>query len=236
MSVPEPGAGGDARQAASPPPALLRRLLDAVFSPGKMAREVAEHPRWIGALVVCLALVALSTWLIPPELFAEAQRRAALERGVDFPPLTDRTLRTFHTIAVVGGTLAFAVISFALAGLYTLIFAFILGDEGRYRQYLAIFAHAAFIPALISLPLAPLRVATGDAQFSLSLASFVLFLPDGYFLNVLRLMDLTQIWSTLVVAMGARAIDPRRSFASAAAIMLSILLAFALVVARFLPG
>jgi len=137
--------------------------------------------------------------------------------------------------SIVGSGLAFTIFSFFFAGVYTLIFAFILGDEGRYKQYLAISAHAAIIPALISLPLAPLRVASGDAQFSLNLASFLLFLPDSYFLNVLRMMDLTQIWSTLVVAQGARAIDPRRSFGSAAGILLGILLAVALVVARFLP-
>ncbi len=216
--------------------ALPRRLLDTIFSPTKMVREVAEQPRWVGALLVCLALVAFSTWLIPPELFAEAQRRAALERGVEFPPLTDRTLRTFHVIAVVGGAAAFAVIAFLLSGLYTLIFAFILGDEGRYTQYLAVFAHASVIPALVSVPLAPLRIATGDAQFSLSLASFATFLPSGYLLNVLRLMDLTQIWATLVIALGAGAIDRRRSFASASAVVLTILLGFALVVARFLPA
>ena len=225
---------GDGPTEAGPPP-LPRRLLDAFVSPGKMARDVAAHPHWLSALLVSLALVALATWLIPPELFAEAQRRAALERGVDFPPLTDRALGTFHIVAIVGGSLAFAVISLVLSGLYTLIFVFILGDEGRYTQYLAIFAHASFIPALLSVPLAPLRIATGDAQFSLSLASFVLFLPDGYLLNVLRMMDLTQIWSTLVVALGVQAIDPRRSFGSAATILLGIQLAFALVVGRFLP-
>ncbi|HUP52914.1 MAG TPA: hypothetical protein VM198_10585 [Longimicrobiales bacterium] len=49
------------------------------------------------------------------------------------------------------------------------------------------------------------------------------------------MMDLTQIWSTLVVALGVHAIDPRRSFGNAAAILLGILLTFALVVGRFLP-
>jgi hypothetical protein len=216
--------------------ALPRRLLDAFVSPAKMAREVAEHPRWVGALLVSLALLALSTWLIPPELFAEAQRRAALERGVEMTPMTDRALQTIHVVATVGSALAFAVLSFILSGLYTLIFAFILGDEGRFKQYLAIFSHASIVPALISVALAPLRVATGDAQFALSLASFFFFLPGGYWLNVLRSMDLTQIWSTLVVAAGARAIDRRRSFGSAAAILFGIQLVFALVLARFLPS
>lgn len=217
------------------PPSLPRRLLDTLFSPGKMAREVAEHPRWVGALLLCMALIALSTWLTPPELFAEMQRRAALDRGVEVPPMTDRTLRTIHLVSVFGGALAFAVMSFVLTGLYTVIFAFVLGDEGRFKQYLGMFAHAAFIPALISVPLVPLRIAAEDPQFSLNLASFALFLQGGYLLNVLRLMDLTQIWSTLVVAMGVRAIDPRRSFGSAAAILLGIQLCVALVFARFLP-
>jgi len=216
-------------------PALPRRLFDAFLSPGKMTREVAADPRWMGALVVSLALLVLSTSLIPPELFAEAQRRAALERGIDVPVLTERALQTIRIASIVGSGLAFTIFSFFFSGVYTLIFAFILGDEGRYKQYLAIFAHASIIPALISVPLAPMRVATGDAQFSLNLASFLLFLPDSYFLNVLRMMDLTQIWSTLVIALGARAIDPRRSFMSAAGILLGIQLAVALVVARFLP-
>jgi hypothetical protein len=200
-----------------------------------MTREVAADPRWLGALMVCVALIVLSTSLVPPELFAEAQRRAALERGVELPVMTERTLQTIRIASIVGSGLAFTFFSFFFAGVYTLIFAFILGDEGRYKQYLAILAHASIIPALISVPLVPLRIATGDAQFSLNLASFLLFLPDSYVLNVLRMMDLTQIWSTLVVALGARAIDPRRSFTSAVGILLGILLAIALVVARFLP-
>jgi hypothetical protein len=217
------------------PPPLPRRLFDTFFNPGKMVREVAEHPRWAAALLLCAALIALSTWLTPPELFAEMQRRAALERGVEVAPMTERALRTIRIASVIGGSIAFTVMGFLLSGLYTAIFAFVLGDDGRYKQYLAVFAHASFIPALITLPLVPLRVAARDAQFGLNLASFAYFLPDGYLLNVLRMMDLTQIWSTLIVALGVRAIDPRRSLVSAAAILLGIQLAIALVVGRFLP-
>jgi hypothetical protein len=225
-----------ARGAEPGPPPLPRRLLDAFFSPGKMVQAVARNPHWVGALLVCVGLIALATWLTPPELFAEMQRRAALERGVDAPPMTDRTLRVIRIASVVGGSIAFGLMAFVLSGLYTVIFAFVLGDEGRYKQYLAVFAHAAFIPALLSLTLVPLRIAAEDAQFSLNLASFAVLLEPGYFLNVLRMMDLTQIWSTLVVALGVRAIDDRRSFTSAAAILLGIQLAVALVVARFIPA
>lgn len=216
-------------------PTLPRRLLDTFLSPGKMVDAVVREPKWLAALLVSMALFAISTALIPPELMAEVQRRAALARGITPPPVTERTLQLIRWFSIAGGALSIAVIAFIMSGLYTLIFAFVLGDEGRFKQYLAIFAHAMFIPALLSLPLVPLRIQTGDPQFTLSLASFMFFLEPGYLLNLFRFLDLTQLWSTVVVALGAHAIDRRRSVGSALAIMLSITLAFALIFARFLP-
>jgi hypothetical protein len=172
--------------------------------------------------------------LIPPELFIEAQREAALERGVELPEMTDRATLAMRIVIPATTVVATLAMSFFFAGLYTVIFAFVLGDEGRYVQYLAAVTHAWFIAALFGLLVTPLRISTGDPQLTLNLGSFFFFLPDGYFLNVLRVLDLTQIWSTLVIAQGAHAIDRRRSFGSAAAILLVILVGVALVFGRFM--
>jgi hypothetical protein len=61
------------------------------------------------------------------------------------------------------------------------------------------------------------------------------FLEDGYLLNVFKAFDLTQIWASLVIAQGATAIDSRRSFGSAAAFIIGLLLVVALIAARFMP-
>jgi len=143
-----PVAESSSVDAMPPAPILPRRLLDTFFSPGKMVEAVAREPRWLGALLVSIVLVAIATSLIPPEMFAEVQRRVALERGISPPPMSDDTLRLIRIFSVAGSALAIAVISFVMSGLYTLVFAFILGDEGTYRQYLAVMVHAAVIPAL----------------------------------------------------------------------------------------
>jgi hypothetical protein len=214
---------------------LPRRLLDAFFSPAKMGREVARDPRWLGALLVMLALIALSSALLPAEMFAEVQRRAALQRGVTPPPMSDQTLRMIRIFSIIGGPLAVGVITFVFAGLYTFLFAFVLGDRGKYRQYLALTAHAGIIPAVFAVALVPLRIQTGDPQFGLNLASFLVFLDPGYLLNVFRMMDLTQLWASAVTAWGVHEIDARRSFASAFIVLVGFIVAVALVVARFLP-
>ena len=139
-------------------------------------------------------------------------------------------MRVFIPLSTMLSTVVF---SFVFAGLYTLIFAFILGDEGSFKQYLAALSHAWFIAAFLGLLITPLKIAAGDPQLTLNLGLFMPFLPEGYIQNLFRLLDITQIWSTLVIAQGAHAIDSRRSFGSAAAILLTITLLFIGVVARF---
>lgn len=224
------------RERDGPPdlPALPMRLLWVFVSPGRLNERLAENPKWLGALVVATVLVGLSMALIPPELFMEAQRQAMLERGGEMPEVSANAANVMRFVIPAFTVLSTVVFTFVIAGLYTLVFAFILGDEGRYKQYLAVLTHSWFIAALFGLLVTPLRVSTGNPQFTVNLASFLLFLPDGYLLNVFRALDLSQIWSTLVFAQGAHAIDNRRSFGSAAAIGLTILLLFALVAARFM--
>lgn len=216
-------------------PSLPKRLFDVLFSPGRLTEQLTENPKWIGALLVSASVVGLSMALIPVDVFLEFQRLQALERGVEFPELPDRVINITRIIVPTVTVVTTMLFSFIFAGLYTLIFAFILGDEGRYAQYLAVVSHAWFIAALFGLLITPLRISTGDPQLTLNLASFLFFLPDGYFLNVFRVLDLTQIWSTLVIAQGAHAIDKRRSFSSAATILLIMLLGVALIAARFIP-
>lgn len=223
-----------AEEASAPLPSLPTRLLWVFVSPGKLMHRLAEDPRWLTALLVSAAVVGVSMALVPPELMFEIQRQAAIERGAELPEMGESAINAMRVIIPVASTLSTLIFSFVFAGLYTVIFAFVLGDEGRYTQYLAAVTHAWFIAALFGLLVTPLRIATGDPQYTLNLASFFFFLPDGYLYNVFRALDLTQIWSTLVIAQGIHAIDRRRSFGSAAVILLSILLAFALVIARFM--
>jgi len=208
---------------SAPIPSLPKRLLDAIVSPGRMATAVAENPRWLGAMLVCAGLLALSIAVLPWDLFAEMQRRVLLESGRPAPEIPENMRTALRIGSIVGGGVAFLILSFVGAAISTFIYAFVLGDEGTYRQYLAVGVHAAIIPTLVSLLLAPLRIAAGDPQLTVNLATFMPFLADGYLLGVLRALDFSQIWSAVVVAHGIHAIDRRRSVASAARIQLSIL-------------
>lgn len=214
-------------------PGLPIRLLWVFVSPGRLVEGLAAKPLWAGALLVGAVLVAASVALTPLELLMEANRTAAMERGAEMPEMSERAQQAMQVFIPAFSVLSVAVMTFFFAGVYNVVFAFVLGDEGTYKQYLAVVSHAWFIPALFALLLVPLKISSGDAQLTLNLGLFMPFLPEGYFQNLFRFLDLTQIWSVLVIAQGAHVIDRRRSFGSAAAILLVLLLLMAAVIARF---
>lgn len=217
-------------------PGLPRRLLELFLSPGRLVEALSEKPAWLGASLLTVAFIAISWSLIPVELIEATQRQALLDMGRDVPEFTQTQRNLMRTLALLAPPVTAVVFMFAYSGLCTLLFTFVLGDEGSFRQYLAVVSHAWFIPSLVGLALTPLRISTGDLQLTLNLANFMFFLPEGYLLNVFRVADLTFVWSSLIVAQGAHAIDRRRSFRSAMVMLLVVLACYALLFGRLIPG
>lgn len=218
-----------------PLPPFHRRLMDVFFNPGRLAQALKEHPAWGLAMVVGTLLVALQLGLIPADVWSEVQRQAILRSGREMPevPAAMQTFMRWST--PVFGTIAVPIMEFVLAGFVTLVFAFVMGDDGRYRQYLAILAHAWIVPGVVELVVLPLKIAQKNPQLTVSLGSFFFFLPEGYFLRVLNMMALSQIWAWLIVAAGVHAIDPKRKYATAATVLIGINLAMIMIIAVFAP-
>jgi hypothetical protein len=220
-------------------PSLPSRLFNVFLSPGKVMEAIAQKPAWAGALLVGAFLVALQTALIPwdlmREMMIEAQRQAALEAGREVPEMPEAFMNIMRYVTPVFGVIGITLFTFFFAGIYWLIFSFVLGDEGRYRQYLAVGAHALFVPAVIGLALVPVKIMMEDVAMTLNLGNFLFFLPEGYLSNVFRAMDLTGMWSALIIAQGAHSIDPKRGFGSAAAVTLGVMSVMALIQAIFAP-
>jgi hypothetical protein len=112
--------------------------------------------------------------------------------------------------------------AFVIAGVTAVIFSFILGDDGRYRQYLSVTAHALLIPALGGLATLPLRIARRNPQLTLNLGLFVPGVEGTYLANLLTILDLFLLWGYVVLALGVHEIDRRRSWGSAAGILLGL--------------
>jgi hypothetical protein len=203
------------------------------FSPGELFTALRERPVWGAALGAVIILIALSVILIPAELWVELSRNQLIERGQEVPPGLESSAGVIRIFSVLGAVIVTPIMMFLLAGIVTFIFSFLMGDEGRYVQYLSVVAHASIISAVGALLLVPLKIAQRDPSVTLNLGTFAFFLHEGYFFRVLKMMDLFSLWSYAVMAMGVTKISPRRGLASALTVFLLFAVAFALIFGIF---
>lgn len=214
---------------------LPSRTLQVLVSPGRLFEELREEPRGLWIIVVSGLVVVGATALIPTEAWeAMLRSRTSMVPSGEVPVDPAEMAGVVRWTGVAGAALLWGVWALALGGVATLVFAFILGDEGRFKQYLAVAGHAMVPVALGTALTLPLKIIETDAQLSLTLASFAVFLDEGYALRFLGTLDLFALWATVVMALGVSRIDPERSWAGATAILLSLYAVLGLLLA--IPG
>lgn len=213
------------------------RLINVFVSPGKLMDQLAAQPKWVGIILLTTIVSGVTAALVPADLIVETVRRQMIAQGLDVTEFGDAQMNALRYGRIPGAVIFALLLQFGIAALYAVIFSFVLGDDGRYGQYLAAVSHGWFIPVLFSVLLLPLMIRTENLELRLTVDVFIAsFFEPGLLRNVAKLLDLTVIWSILVIAQGAHAIDERRSFASAAVIMLTIFLLYALGVGLLQAG
>lgn len=224
-------ADAELEGAVAPLPPLWKRVVDVFVAPGEMFEKLAANPKWVGAALLGGVLVALSGALLPLELYEDLARAQMMEAGQDLGD-PEQMANVFKIAGSIMGPIMYVVVALIFAGFSTLVFAFALGDRGRFSQYFAATVHAFVIYALGAVAVTPLRIATGDPQFLLSPgAALSGMVPDGYLLNVLSSLDVFSVWAYAVLAIAATKIDTKRGFGSAFAFLMVLGIGFSMLAA-----
>lgn len=214
---------------------LFQRFVGVFVSPGKTFEWLAEEPRWLGALVLAAIFAVVGQFLIPAELMESTMRTQMIDSGQNMSDEDiERFVRISRTFGPVFGVLAVGLITLIAGGLVTVLFSFLLGDDGSFKQYFAATAHAFLISGLGTLAITPLKVMSRDLQLIIGPGSVLGgMLGDGYLGDFLRLVDVFMIWALAVLAIGATKIDPKRDFTTAFAGLMAIYLIVVAIFAIF---
>lgn len=210
-------------------PGLFGRYIRVFTAPDVLFEGLRSRPAWAGATLLGGCLLVAGTVLIPPELTLAMLR----EQGRDLPPGFEDQMALFRYGFAVAGFVSWWIRVAFIAGVVTVVFSFLLGHEGSYRQYLAVVAHANLILATSAVLLLPLRIFAEDLQIRLSLGTFATFLEPGYMLRFLSLLDLFGLWGWILVGLGAATIGRKESWAGGSALILVIPITVAAIIAIF---
>jgi len=216
-----------------PLPGLLSRYVKVYVSPGSLFESLAEQPVWGGAMALGAAFLLAGTLLVPPDLFIDALRQQLISQGQAVPSVLESGAELIRFGGAAAAFVGWFIINTVLAGVVTFVFAFLMGDDGMYRQYLSVLVHAQLIAATSTVLVLPLKIMAGDVQLLLSVGTFAFFLEDGYFLRFLSLLDLFGLWAWVLVGLGAAKVGGREKGAPVATGILIIPVAIAGLIAIF---
>ena len=212
---------------SSSPPSLPGRVVSVFVAPGALFERLRDRPVWGTTMLLLVVLNLVVMFLIPAELFEEQIRRslADAEMGEEEIAMA-ATWGRYLGIAAAG--VMGAVGSFVVGLVLFFVFSTLLGDDGRFRQYLSVVVHALVVSSIGALVQVPLRRNAGDMELVLSLGTFAPFLEDGFLLSFLGAIGLFGIWCAMLMATGITRIQPTRGWGGAFAIVMALYCLFAL--------
>lgn len=217
--------------AAAPAP-LGRRVLQTFLAPADLFRGSGGYAPWMGPVLLS-TLVAVVVVLAIPDQAYQMTEPAVNRRGRPVE-ITSDPATIAHYGRMLGMLAALAMhplIVLAAAGTLALLFSVLLRGEGRFLQYLSIAAHASLVAALGTLVAAAVALLRGAEPRGITPALLPLVPPESFAYRLLEGLDLFTLWALLVAALGVSLVNRRRSFASAAAVLLGVYLALAVGVA-----
>lgn len=224
----------DATYAAPAAPAPLgRRVLQTFFAPSDLFRGFGAHAPWAGPLLVSVVAGMLVVLAVPDEAFVAMTEGAVNRRGrpVEITSDPETVARYGRMLGMLTVAVRQPLAAFGFAALLTLVFNGVLRGEARFRQYLAITTHAFLVTALGALAAVGVALLRGGEPQGVTPALLPVFPPGGLPFRVLEGIDLFTVWALVFAALGVSMVNRRRSWASAAAVLLGLYAAAAVGVA-----
>ena len=210
-------------QDPSPVPAqplsFVQRVIGVVVSPGETMARIAAAPRWLDVLVLTTLLSAAGLAIF---LSSEVGQAAYVDQAVATMESLGMTVNAEaqariqaqapYASYIQGGTILFfgPLMACIIAGVLFGAFA-VLGGEARYKQVLAVVAHAGVIPLLQQAFTLPVNYQRQSMASATNLAVFFPNMAEGsFFASVLGFIDLFWIWYLVVLAIGLGAVYRRK--------------------------
>lgn len=219
---------------APPRPApLASRIVDTFFTPTRVFEQFREGGApWLGPVLVGVAalvgMIAIRPLFISDRQLAEFALGRMAEMGSQNLPSADEMAGRMGMQSVVGGVFLSAwlfVRVFVLGAILAMIHGLLMGGRTALRPYVAVASHAFLVGTLGYVVLTALQYASG--RMDLVLDATVLMGPEpGPVLSAAgHVLNPFGLWLIALLAVGGAAVNRRRGWAGAAAILFTLQLA-----------
>ena len=214
---------------AAATPSLPRRILDVFLSPVSLFSRFGPRAPWVDVMLITVVASAVLMALIPDAVWIGTFREQMANNPNVARMDPESMVGVQRVSAIVMTLVAPWIMLLVQGGILFGIFTMLMGGEAKFRQYLAVGAHAGLIGLVGQIVALPLILAQENVQAGITLGALV---PDGegFLPAFLGALNVFLVWQVVVLALGVTAINRRRSPLAAIEILLGIYLLVAVVI------
>lgn len=213
---------GSAAGSVPAPKSLVARFIGVITAPRDTFTSVAAHPKWLGMLVLTVAIIAIFSAL---PLTTEAGRQAAIDQQVDSmksmgfevtDPMYEQMQKRSSSMPYTTGIFIFVlwpIITVIIAGILFAIFNAAMGGEASFKQVFTMLVHAGVLSTISTGLAGVLRYfQPGPAGSVANVGALLPMLSETSFAaHLLGTIDLFLIWYVIVLAIGLGVLYRRRT-------------------------
>lgn len=197
------------------------RIVGVLFSPEETFGSIARRPDWLVPLLLMIAVAVGSYAILAPRIDYEPQFRAMFEQNRNIPPeqrekLVEESLERVETMKVFGyvtPVLSILIITLVMAGVFWGgLRAF--GGDNSFKQTYAVTVYGwipmflkSVITTLIALPRSVIDARELGSLLKSNLGAFVDSSEAPVLHSLLSSVDLFNIWTIVLFAIGLAAIS-----------------------------
>jgi Yip1 domain len=207
--------------ASHAPRSLLSRIMGIVFAPGETFAEIVRAPRVLGVLafVTAVGVVTIGGFLmteVGQQAWLDQQEDQAAAWGSE---MTDDQYAGLEKVAPYVGYITMGVmlvfipgVTLIVGGILFAVFNGALGGRARFKELMAVVAHAGVISALGWIFVMPLNYLRESLSSPTNLSVLAPMLEEGSFVaRLLGTIDLFILWWVVVLGIGLAVLYRRSS-------------------------
>lgn len=215
------------------PGSLPRRIADTFFSPIALFQRFGARPPWVDVALISVVLSTVAYALIPTEVWVAAAEEMIRQRPDSARGMEPEAMAGMQRWFSVGGVLVMSWVMLAVqAGIMVLLFSVLMGGSATFRQYLSVVAHSMLIGAVGMLATLPIIIQRQDVRAGITLAALVPGAdPQSFVYQFLNAFSVFLVWQTVVMGLGAHALNRRLGAGTAVGVLLAVYAALAAAIA-----
>ena len=183
---------------------FFAKWIGVYFSPGETFKSIDQKPDWILPLLLTALITIVFVILIGPYT-QDATIEAMMDRGMTEDQAYETLESPFmkYINPILGGVGAL-IVGFIIAGLFYLVFSFILGGESTYKKVLSVYAYIGFAVGFVTMLIKlPLMIAKGSFKVQTSLAAFLpIDMEEQFLYKLFAHFDVFMIWELILFTIG----------------------------------